>query len=68
MIFKESTLKEMEYRYVKKNICCAESGFLYDRKYAHKYWKKRELDSTEFGLVSFGFSFAKNRDWRGTGL
>ena len=41
MIFKESTLKEMEYRYVKKNICRAESGFLYDRKYAHKCWKRR---------------------------
>ena len=23
---------------------------------------------TEFGLVSLGFSFAKNRDWRGNGL
>lgn len=52
----------------RKNICRAESGFLYDRKYAHKCWKKRELDSTEFGLVSLGFSFAKNRDWRGNGL
>ena len=62
----------MEYRYVKKNICRAESGaesgFLYDRKYARKCWKKRELDSTEFGLVSLGFSFTKNRDWRGNGL
>ena len=26
------------------------------------------MDSTEFGLVSLGFSFAKNRDWRGNGL
>ena len=49
-------------------MCLAESGFLFDRKYAHKCWKKRELDSTEFGLVSLGFSFAKNRDWRGNGL
>ena len=52
----------------RKNICREESGFLYDRKYAHKCWKKRELDSTEFGLVSLGFSFAKNRDCRGNGL
>ena len=52
----------------RKHICRAESGFLYDRKYAHKCWKKRELDSTEFGLVCLGFSFAKNRDWRGNGL
>ena len=30
--------------------------------------RKDELDSTEFGLVSLGFSFTKNRDWRGNGL
>lgn len=58
----------MKYRYVKKNFCCAEAGFLYDRKYVHKCWKKRKLDSIEFGLVSLGFPFAKNRDWKGNGL
>ena len=69
MIFKESTLKEMEYRYVKKKIFVAQSQAFCTIGSMHiNVERKDELDSTEFGLVSLGFSFTKNRDGRGNGL
>ena len=69
MIFKESTLKEMEYRYVKEKIFVAQSQAFCTIGSMHiNVERKDELDSTEFGLVSLGFSFTKNRDGRGNGL
>ena len=69
MIFKESTLKEMEYRYVKKKYLSRRIRKICTIGRMHiNVERKDELDSTEFGLVSLGFSFTKNRDGRGNGF
>ena len=52
---------------MKKNICRAQAFCTIGSMHINVE-RKDELDSTEFGLVSLGFSFTKNRDWRGNGL